>query len=290
VKQPGRLARRANLAVRIAWVLALWRVIAAARDSHRKSAGIVRSGAGSTSLDDRPPGQGPGDEIPEDRPKAVKPVPGWLGRQRDDLIRDALIGVVVLVVGFGAAAWWDSRLAMRQNQLARDIAETQDQIARDMATANEIQENIRFVRQVAIDNAATKPFRGLNLRRASLNGLDLGCATESEPPTGCADLVGADLSAADLRSADLFGASLGRANLSSAKVAFARLTRASLGYANLRGARLRGASLAYANLRGANLTGADLTGAKLNGVCYSSRTIWPDGFVPPQLDCARWGG
>jgi hypothetical protein len=289
VGKADRTARRTNPAVRIAWVLALWGVIAA-RDSYRTSSGIVRRGAGSTSPEARQPDQRPGDQVAEDRPDAANPVRGWLGRQRDDLIRDLVIGVVVLIVGFGAAALWDSRLGERQNQVARAIAKNQDQFSSQLATDNEIQENIWFVRQVVIDDAAAKPFRGLDLRRASLNGLDLGCATESEPPTGCADLVGADLSEADLRSADLFAASLGQANLSSAKASFARLTRASLGYANLRGAGLRGASLAYANLRGTNLTGADLTGANLKGVCYSSRTTWPDGFTPPPPDCSRWGG
>jgi uncharacterized protein YjbI with pentapeptide repeats len=115
------------------------------------------------------------------------------------LARDALIGLILVVVGFAAAAWWDGRIADHQNQLARDIAENQDQAARGLATSNEILENTRFVRQVVIDNAAAKPFAGLNLAGAALNGLDLACEDlAADPPTGCADLRGADLSGAHL--------------------------------------------------------------------------------------------
>jgi hypothetical protein len=50
---------------------------------------------------------------------------------------------------------WDARLADRQDRLARELA--------DRA---EVLENTRFVRQVAIEEAAVKPFGGLNLRGA----------------------------------------------------------------------------------------------------------------------------
>lgn len=81
------------------------------------------------------------------------PIRGWIHRQRDELVRDGLIGIVVLVIGTGAVICWNGRIAERQ----------------------EIQENTRFVRQVVIDNATEKPFAGLNLHDAVLAGLDLAC-------------------------------------------------------------------------------------------------------------------
>jgi hypothetical protein len=209
---------------------------------------------------------------------------GWLRRQGDDLIRDALIGLVVVAMGFGAAALWDSRLADRQNQLASDIAENQDQAARDLATANEVLENTRFVRQVVIDNAAAKPFSRLNLAGASLGGLDLACEN-LDPPTGCADLTGADLHGAGLGRADFRGADLTGADLRDAGLGGADLHGANLRGANLRGANLHGANLHGANLRGANLRGANLPDANLTDVCYDQRTRWPEGFTPPPPYC-----
>jgi hypothetical protein len=277
VGKPRRSARRASPAGGIARATGRWRAIAA-RDRQEPSAGIVRWG------------------VPGSR-KRSKGIRGWLRRHRDELIRDGLIGLVVLAVGFGVAAWWDSRLAERQNQLASDIAINQDRAARDLATANEIQENVRFVRQVVIDNAAEKPFRALNLSGASLGSLDLACEDfKHYPPTGCADLILADLRGANLRFADLRGADLRFADLTSANLSFADLTDANLTSANLSFADLTGADLTLANLNLANLTGANLRGADLRGdgllaytgrtgMCYDGTTVWPDGFTPPSPYC-----
>jgi hypothetical protein len=214
---------------------------------------------------------------------------GWLRRQGDDLIRDALIGLVVVVIGFGAAALWDSRLAERQNQLARDQTTASNKLARDLATTSEVQENIRFVRQVAIDNSALKPFRGLNLSGANLGGLDLSCE-DAVPATHCADFENANLSGTNLDFMRLVGARLIRADLTGASLFKVKLTRA-----DLRGAKLRGADLSSASLFHANLIGADLTGAKLDDIpgltrglnyaCYDDTTRWPDRFSPSPPSC-----
>ena len=215
--------------------------------------------------------------------RSLRVVYAILSRLRDDaLAREAVIGLVLVLVGVGAAVW---------------IAGRQDQLARDLETASEIQENVRFVRQVSIDNPAVKPFRGLNLHGAALSGLDLSCKN-IDLGTGCADLRDADLSDADLSDAKLTGAKLVFANLTGAFVAFANLTRANLGSADLAGALVVGADLTYAvlsgaELGGANLIGTDLTGArldgtKLTGVCYTETTTWPDGFTPPPPDCGAW--
>lgn len=124
------------------------------------------------------------------------------------------------------------------------------------------------------------------LTGATLDGADLTGAA----PTG-ADLSGAHLAAAHLNGAqlnrvNLTGAYLGGAQVIGALAFNANLTGANLYGANLNGASLFGANLTRANLKGADLTGtgladADLTGADLESVCYSSATIWPNGYVPP---------
>ena len=76
------------------------------------------------------------------------------------------------------------------------------------------------------------------------------------------NLVGADLSGADLR-----GANLRYADLRSA---------------DLRGANLRYADLYDADLSGANLYDADLRYANLSYANHDNWTTWPSGFTPPQ--------
>lgn len=110
---------------------------------------------------------------------------------------------------------------------------------------------------------------------SSLNYLDLRRQT-----LDVVDLDGAVLQGASLEEASLYGASLDQANLEQARLYGARLhgaklDRANLNGANLHGAILDGASLAHANLRGArldetilnraNLDRADLRGASLHG-------------------------
>jgi hypothetical protein len=47
--------------------------------------------------------------------RKLRATSAWAGRQRDDLIRDGLIGFFLAAVGF-LAAWW---IASQQDQLAR---------------------------------------------------------------------------------------------------------------------------------------------------------------------------
>jgi uncharacterized protein YjbI with pentapeptide repeats len=98
---------------------------------------------------------------------------------------------------------------------------------------------------------------GADLSRANLIGADLSRADLSR-----ANLIGADLSRADLIGANLIGADLSRANLIGANLIGANLSRANLiganlSRANLSGANLSGANLVWTNLSGANLIGAD---------------------------------
>ena len=45
------------------------------------------------------------------------PVRAFLHRQRDDLVRDAILGLVLAICAFGLAAYWDGRMADRQERL-----------------------------------------------------------------------------------------------------------------------------------------------------------------------------
>lgn len=194
---------------------------------------------------------------------------GWLQRQRDDLIRDAVLGLVLLAVGAGFAAYYDRQLDQRA----------------------ESSENTRFVRQAVIDGATTKPFLELNLRGASLAGLDLGCTRpdaaraaafdDERVEAGCADFSHADLSSANLNRAVLRYALLTEADLRGAN-----LRLADLGGAVLLGARLGGANLWKTDLREADLRGADMAGVDLSYACYDDTTQWVEGFTPAPADTA----
>ena len=81
-----------------------------------------------------------------------------------------------------------------------------------------------------------------------------------------ANLYGADLRSANLHGADLYGADLRSANLHGADLRSANLRSANLHSADLYGADLYGADLRSADLYGANLRSADLGDAgKLTG-------------------------
>jgi uncharacterized protein YjbI with pentapeptide repeats len=103
-----------------------------------------------------------------------------------------------------------------------------------------------------------------NLSRANLNGVDL---TNK-------DLTGVNLSAADLTNIDLTGTILKDANLSGVNLSGVDLTNKDLTGVNLsetdlRNKDLTGTSLRYTNLSGANLNGVDLTNKDLTGVNLS---------------------
>ena len=220
---------------------------------------------------------------------------------RYSLRSDARIAVALALVVFAATWWLENRMVERAELAEEGMAERAELAEERMAERAEIAENVRFVRQVAIqvaidDGADVKPFRGLNLRKADLAGLNLRCARPGY--VGCLDfshanlsdanlsgamLIGADLTGADLGDADLIGAELSDADLRDASLLNAGLRHAYLrdaylGHADLRGADLIGADLGHANLRDAylrdaelrgaylgdaNLRGADLTGANL---------------------------
>jgi uncharacterized protein YjbI with pentapeptide repeats len=159
----------------------------------------------------------------------------------------------------------------------------------------EVQENIRFARELSIQNGGNKPMNGIDLHGANLRGLQLGCRSnetiadvrlcKESPLKGlapdAAQLIDANLAGADLSLTNLDGAMMVQANLSGATLARASLTWANLADANLVGAYLSapadidtdhlgynltisGADLRNATLDGANMTGANLKFARLN--------------------------
>ncbi len=100
------------------------------------------------------------------------PQASWWRLHRGVLGRDALVGLVAAtVLALGGLAW-DSRIAARQNKLASDIADRQDRLAREQADRAEVLENLRFVRQLVVEDKVMKPFSGLRLVGADLEGLD----------------------------------------------------------------------------------------------------------------------
>jgi len=175
---------------------------------------------------------------------------------QDAVLREGLLALITVGVAFTLAWWWDGQLAKRQ----------------------EIQENLRFVRQVDIDNAVEKPFQGLRLDGATLSGIDLACGLEER--RGCANFTAASLEDANLSGADLTGASLYRARLNGANLWEVTLTGAYLYGADLENAQMIRADMAAANLSYADLSDGDLRGANLDQANLSYATlddVWAGG-------------
>lgn len=188
--------------------------------------------------------------------------------------------LVFALVALPATYFLEQRIAGRQEDQAKLLA----------ATA-EVQENLRFARELSIRSGEPKPMNGIDLQAANLSGLRLGCrprAGSSDPGSPCeqpaldaAEMMGANLASADLSGTNLRGAILIRANLFRAMLGRSDLSWADLSGANLVEANLSGsggidlldlgyrefagASLEQANLRKADMTRANLTLARLNG-------------------------
>ena len=105
---------------------------------------------------------------------------------------------------------------------------------------------------------------GANLSEANLFGANLSGANLNAVGLFRANLGEADLCRAGLSGANLGDADLSRANLSGANLTLAYLRRANLHRANLAGAGLTRADFWGANVRGANLSGTNLQEANLH--------------------------
>jgi uncharacterized protein YjbI with pentapeptide repeats/CheY-like chemotaxis protein len=124
------------------------------------------------------------------------------------------------------------------------------------------------VSAVVAEHVAWLKSKGVEGRRANLEGMDLAGADLSKAILANATLRRAELSDADMAEARLDGADLryavmSAANLIGANLGVASLRHANLAIANLEGAMLRGTDLSGATFRGARLDGADFKGAMM---------------------------
>jgi hypothetical protein len=98
------------------------------------------------------------------------------------------------------------------------------------------------------------------------------------------DLTGANLAGADLTAASLRSGKFADADLSGALLQDANLSDVDFSGANLSGANLTNAVLAAATVDGADLTGADLSrveapGASFEGATFSETTLRSNDFI-----------
>jgi hypothetical protein len=103
-----------------------------------------------------------------------------------------------------------------------------------------------------------------HVRRLLDEGVEAWNAWRESEPDVTPDLIGADLSYADLTRANLIGANLSHTNLIGATLFDTNLSHADLLDTNLNGTNLIGANLIGAFLHNANLIGATLSGADLS--------------------------
>lgn len=157
---------------------------------------------------------------------------GW----RHDLVVGLVSGALVAAASMLGQAALDDQRSSREERL----------------------ENLRFVRERSSEETANRPFRGIDLKRQSLDGLRL---------------AGADLSFAELGQTSFFSADLSKATL-----AFAKLEGSKFIVADLTRADLNSAKLTHANLESANLAGADLSRRPRRG----KSEIRESGRCPPQ--------
>lgn len=122
---------------------------------------------------------------------------------------------------------------------------------------------------------------GASLERVDFQGVDLNCADLSNVDFEGAILSGANLQKANLSNACLVTTILERANMTKANLEEAKLNSAFLMHANLSGANLRKSNLSRAFLRGADLKGADLTEADLHVANF-----WAADLSDAKLDGA----
>lgn len=171
--------------------------------------------------------------------------PGFWRRNRDELILEAIGGLILAMLVSVVISWMDHN---------REEARS----ARDEALSNSI-----FVRQAVMSGSPVLPFSGLYLDSAQLSGLRLAGA----------DFSDADLTRAEFKDADLAAADLSEANLTGADLSGSSLTGANLSEATLNGTIVSGVDFSGATLSAGALdqavyvdndppSGVDASGAK----------------------------
>lgn len=215
---------------------------------------------------------------------AIKQASGfsrWWSKNRNDIVRDSLVALVMGLILLGGAIWWDKQLARRA----------------------EIAANVQFVRDSSLSDASELPYADLDLKGATLEHMQLACIDDegNQDPSRsrhCAIFEGAELEQANLSYSNLTAGRFSGAHM--VKVTFnnvrvprgvfvgadlrrAKLINSNFVRANLREADLRGADLSGSDLSDADLTGAQIDGANFDRVCLSQKTTWPvQSKVPPS--------
>lgn len=121
-------------------------------------------------------------------------------------------------------------------------------------------------------------FRGMYLRDARLNGVNLSLANLEDADLTEANLEGVDLSSANLAEANLSKANLKKANLISANLARADMSRANMSDANLRNSDLFDTNLSLACLSGSDLRYAEIGTANLTNTNFRGTNIIISGY------------
>lgn len=135
---------------------------------------------------------------------------------------------------------------------------------------------------------------GADLRSARLDGAILRAAVMPSVNLTGSRMVGVDLSVAELQGAKLQGADMRSVSLFVAELQGAELFKANMERAYMQKAELHGADLTGANLRGADLfdarvRGVDLSGAKLDGTFWGSIDLYDVDLDGMQLQGAQLG-
>lgn len=144
---------------------------------------------------------------------------------------------------------------------------------------------------------------GANLSSKNASYSSYSFAKMSKSKFGGSKLFGSKFKNTDLRDADfnslndkqltdLRYADFSNAVLTNANMRGANLQGVHFSHADLRNVDFRSANLLSANLDGANLSGANLNNAKilksqLTNSRWNGSTIFPDGFVPPEMTPLR---
>ena len=212
----------------------------------------------------------------------------WLGRFVADVYPNSgadLIGasIVVLLIDRSARARDDED---RLRRLVRECGSSDHAVANrallELDSRGWLANGALRGAQLIGADLSQAQLAAVDLRRANLIGSNLQGADLSRAALIETALSGADLSHAVLEWAVLIDARVNGANLRHADAASAKLMHADLRNADLRSADLTRADLSGADLCAANLTDANLDATILDAVRYDRRTRWPVGFSPPM--------
>ena len=167
----------------------------------------------------------------------------------------------------------------------RPVGEDVQEAMRAICNRSEAQIEIEQVAKLR-SNLVGANLSGADLEDVDVSGANLRNANLSGVDLQDADVSGAQLQGANLRNANLSGADLEEANLEDADVSGAHLWNANLSGAILQDADVSGAQLQGANLRNANLSGADLKEANLEDADVSGAQLWNADVSQEEIDRA----